>query len=151
MEAIQRIHHITAIVGVPNEILRFYRDVLGQRLVKQTVNVDDPGVYHLYFADKDAPPGTVITVFPWTNDNVGRKGSVQVGRIAYRVPKGSMDYWKERLAGHGIETEETEFFGAKTLEFSDVHNLDLAIVEGTETSDSNDILGFHGAELLSTD
>lgn len=149
MEAIKRIHHITAIVGDPNENLRFYRDVLGQRLIKQTVNFDDNGVYHLYFSDKDVTPGTVITFFPWTNDNVGRKGSGQVGRIAYRVPKGSIDYWKNRLADHGIEVKETEFFGAKTLEFSDVHALDLAIVEGTETADSNDILGFHGAELLS--
>ena len=90
MEIIQRIHHITAIVGDPNENLRFYRDVLGQRLIKQTVNFDDNGVYHLYFSDEDVTPGTVITFFPWTNDNVGRKGSGQVGRIAYRVPKGSM-------------------------------------------------------------
>lgn len=151
MEAIKRIHHITAIVGDPNENLKFYRDVLGQRLVKQTVNFDDPGVYHLYFADKDATPGTVITFFPWTNDNVGRKGSGQVGRIAYRVPAGSLGYWKKHLVDHGIETEETEFFGAKTLEFSDVHGLDLAIVEGTETADTDNILGFHGAELLSGD
>lgn len=151
MEAIKRIHHITAIVGDPNENLKFYRDVLGQRLIKQTVNFDDPGVYHLYFADKDATPGTVITFFPWTNDNVGRKGSGQVGRIAYRVPAGSMDYWKKRLADNEVESTETEFFGAKTLEFSDVHGLDLAIVESAETADGNDILGFHGAELLSGD
>src|SRR5690625_4225055 len=84
MEAIKKIHHITAIVGDPNENLWFYRDVLGLRLVKQTVNFDDPGVYHLYFGDHQDTPGTIITFFPWTNENYGRKGSGQVGRIAFR-------------------------------------------------------------------
>ncbi len=65
--------------------MRFYRDVLGLRLVKQTVNFDDPGVYHLYFSNDDVTPGTVITFFPWTNGRVGRKGSGQVGRIAFRI------------------------------------------------------------------
>src|SRR5699024_11231480 len=68
MEVIKRIHHIAAIVGEPNENLRFYRDVLGLRLIKQTVNFDDSGVYHLYFGDYNGNPGTIITFFPWTND-----------------------------------------------------------------------------------
>ncbi|KKK35031.1 ring-cleaving dioxygenase [Salinicoccus sediminis] len=149
MEPIKRIHHITAIVGDPNENLKFYRDVLGLRLIKQTVNFDDPGVYHLYFADHDATPGTVITFFPWPNDNYGRKGSGQVGRIAFRVPKGSLSSWKEHLDNHSINTKETRLFGRETLEFDDVHGLELAIVEGGETSDVDKILGFHGAVLLS--
>lgn len=149
MEAIKRIHHITAIVGDPNENLRFYRDVLGLRLVKQTVNFDDPGVYHLYFADNDATPGTVITFFPWSNDNHGRKGSGQVGRIAFRVPKGNLSFWKERLRTQDIEMETTRLFGKETIEFDDVHGLELAIVEGEEASDVDQILGFHGAVLLS--
>ncbi|WP_240375684.1 VOC family protein [Bacillus piscicola] len=149
MEAINRIHHISAIVGDPNENLRFFRDVLGLRLVKQTVNFDDPGVYHLYFANHNVTPGTVITFFPWTNDHYGRKGSGQVGRIAFRVPKGSLDYWKERLTAQSLQVEVTSLFGKDTLEFDDVHGLDLAIVEGETSSDHTDILGFHGSVLLS--
>lgn len=149
MEAIKRIHHITAIVGDPNENLKFYRDVLGLRLVKQTVNFDDPGVYHLYFADHDATPGTVITFFPWSNSNYGRKGSGQVGRIAFRVPKGNLSSWTERLNDQGVETQLTQLFGKDTIEFDDVHGLELAIVEGDENRDVDEILGFHGAVLLS--
>lgn len=150
MEAIKRIHHITAIVGDPNENLKFYRDVLGLRLIKQTVNFDDPGVYHLYFGDYNDTPGTVITFFPWTNDNHGRKGSGQVGRIAFRVPKGSLDSWKEHLITQDIQVETTQLFGKPTLEFDDIHGLELAIVEGREIADNNEIVGFHGSVLLSS-
>ncbi len=149
MEPIKRIHHITAIVGDPNENLKFYRDVLGLRLIKQTVNFDDPGVYHLYFGDHNDTPGTVITFFPWTNDNYGRKGSGQVGRIAFRVPKGSLDSWKEHLIAQDLEVETTQLFGKSTLEFDDIHGLELAIVEGEETAENNEIVGFHGSVLLS--
>lgn len=150
MEAIQRIHHISAIVGDPNENVRFYRDVLGLRLIKQTVNFDDPGVYHLYFGDHAVTPGTVITFFPWTNNNYGRKGSGQVGRIAFRVPQGSLNHWQEHLTSKDIQVEITQLFGKDTLEFEDIHGLDLAIVEGEETADNQDILGFHGSVLLSS-
>lgn len=150
MEGIRRIHHITAIVGDPNENLRFYRDVLGLRLVKQTVNFDDPGVYHLYFSNDDVTPGTVITFFPWTNGRVGRKGSGQVGRIAFRIAAGSMERWKTHFSGQDIEFSMTERFGQDTLEFQDVHGLDLALVEGEQASSDDGILGFHGAVLLSS-
>lgn len=151
MKQIKRIHHITAIVGDPNENLKFYRDVLGLRLIKQTVNFDDPGVYHLYFGDHQEKPGTVITFFPWTNDNQGRKGSGQVGRIAFRVPKGSLDHWRKHLEGQDITVNVTQLFGKDTLEFDDVHGLELAIVESEAITDKHDILGFHGAVLLSGD
>lgn len=151
MEPIKRMHHITAIVGDPNENLIFYRDVLGLRLIKQTVNFDDPGVYHLYFGDHNDSPGTVITFFPWTNDNQGRKGSGQVGRIAFRVPKGSLDDWKEHLIAQNIQVEMTQLFGKDTLEFDDVHGLELAIVEDEISAHNNDIVGFHGSVLLSGD
>lgn len=151
MEPIRRIHHITAIVGDPNENLIFYRDVLGLRLIKQTVNFDDPGVYHLYFGDHNETPGTVITFFPWTNDNQGRKGSGQVGRIAFRIPKGSLNHWKTQLMEQNIDVTVTQLFGKDTLEFDDVHGLELAMVEGEARGDNHDIVGFHGSVLLSGD
>lgn len=149
MEAIKKIHHITAIVGDPNENLKFYRDVLELRLIKQTVNFEDPSVYHLYFGDHNITPGTVITFFPWTNTNQGRKGSGQVGRIAFRIPKGSMDFWKEHLTAQHIRTEMTKLFGKDTLQFDDVHGLELALVEGEIAAEQHDIVDFHGAVLLS--
>lgn len=149
MDPIKRIHHISAIVGDPQANLTFYRDVLGLRLIKQTVNFDDPGVYHLYFANDDVSPGTVITFFPWTNDNFGRKGSGQVGRIAFRLPADSLNAWEDYLESKDIHVEKTQLFGKETLEFDDVHGLELAIVEGEETSDDDKILGFHGTVLLS--
>lgn len=91
MEAIKKIHHISAIVGDPRENISFYEGVLKLRLVKQTVNFDDPETYHFYFGNDLAEPGTLITFFPWTTASRGRVGSGQVGRIAFRVPK-------ERLA-----------------------------------------------------
>lgn len=149
MEPIKRIHHISAIVGDPNENLKFYRDILGLRLVKQTVNFDDPGVYHLYFANHHMTPGTIITFFPWTNNNYGVKGSGQVGRIAFRISKGSLNYWKEYLLTQNLQVEITQLFGKDTLEFDDIHGLELAMVEGESSAGHHDIIGFHGSVLLS--
>lgn len=91
------IHHITAIVGHPQENVDFYAGVLGLRLVKQTVNFDDPGTYHFYFGDAEGTPGTLITFFPWSGARPGRIGDGQVGVTSYAIPKGSMPFWKERL------------------------------------------------------
>src|SRR5690625_7332275 len=83
------IHHITAIVGHPQENVDFYAGVLGLRLVKKTINFDDPGTYHLYFGDKGGKPGTIITFFPWANAYQGEIGDGQVGVTTYVVAKGS--------------------------------------------------------------
>lgn len=149
MPMIKRIHHISAIVGPAQENLNFYRDVLGLRLIKQTVNFDDPSVYHLYFANEQADAGTVMTFFPWERAHFGRKGSGQVGRIAFRIPKGSMTEWQSYLETKGVKTEVTQLFGKDTLEFQDVHTLDIALVEGEEIAETRAILGFHGSVLLS--
>lgn len=149
MDAIPRIHHISAIVGDPNENLKFYRDVLGLRLIKQTVNFQDPSIYHLYFSDQDVTPGTIMTFFPWTNKNYGRKGSGQGGRIAFKIPKGSLDYWYNRLISHGIQVETTQLFSKVTLSFEDSHGLELALVESPDHSKKHEILGFYGTVLLS--
>lgn len=150
MQPIQRIHHISAIVGHPQETITFYRDILGLNLVKQTINFDDPNVYHLYFADEDAKPGTVMTFFNWVNAHEGRIGSGQVGRIAFRVPKGSLGGWKKSLTENLISVTESNLFNQPTLEFTDYHQLDLALVEGEETRSNDAILCFHGSVLLSS-
>ncbi|MCA5013037.1 MULTISPECIES: VOC family protein [unclassified Enterococcus] len=151
MNPIDKIHHISAIVGDPQENLQFYRDVLGLRLVKQTVNFDDEHTYHLYYSNQSVDNGTILTFFPWSNAHKGRVGSGQVGTIAFRIPKGTTAYWKEHLAKHQISVKETELFNQPTLELQDSHDLSLALVEGVETADSAAILGFHGTVLLSAD
>jgi len=123
------IHHITAIVGHPQENIDFYAGVLGLRLVKQTVNFDDPGTYHLYFGNGGGKPGTIITFFPWANAYQGRIGDGQVGVTTYVVPTGAMVFWKERLTKFGVDYKEATRFGETYLQFDDPHGLHLEIVE----------------------
>ncbi|WP_174733521.1 ring-cleaving dioxygenase [Mesobacillus harenae] len=156
---IMGIHHITAIVGHPQENVDFYSGVLGLRLVKQTVNFDDPGTYHLYFGDTQGKPGTIITFFPWPNAYKGKVGDGQVGVTAYAVPKGSLEFWEMRLDNFTIPYKKQERFGEGYLVFDDPHGLHLEIVERDE-GDKNTwafgeltpevaIKGFAGATLLS--
>lgn len=153
------IHHITAIVGHPQENVDFYAGVLGLRLVKKTVNFDDPGTYHLYFGNEGGKPGTIITFFPWAGAQQGSIGDGQVGVTSYVVPIGAMDFWEKRLEKFQIPYSRMERFGERYLEFDDPHGLHLEIVE-REEGDANTwsfgevtpevaIKGFGGATLLS--
>ncbi|SDM64314.1 ring-cleaving dioxygenase [Bacillus sp. OK048] len=154
------IHHITAIVGHPQENVDFYAGVLGLRLVKQTVNFDDPGTYHLYFGDGGGKPGTIITFFPWAGARQGKIGGGQVGVTSYVVPKGALEFWENRLEKFKIPFTKSERFGEQYLQFDDPHGLHLEIVEREEgenntwnfggvTSDVA-IKGFGGAILFSS-
>jgi glyoxalase family protein len=153
------IHHITAIVGHPQENVDFYAGVLGLRLVKQTVNIDDPGTYHLYFGDEDGKPGTIITFFPWAGARQGVIGDGQVGVTSYVVPKGAMAFWEKRLDKFKIAYTKMHRFGEEYLEFDDPHGLHLEIVEREEGEKNSwqygeitpdvGIKGFGGATLLS--
>jgi glyoxalase family protein len=154
------IHHITAIVGQPQENVDFYAGVLGLRLVKQTVNFDDPGTYHLYFGNEGGKPGTIITFFPWAGARPGIIGDGQVGVTSYVVPKGAMEFWKKRLEKFNVPFTIMERFGERYLEFDDSHGLHLEIVEREEGAINTwtfgevapkvAIKGFGGATLLST-
>lgn len=154
------IHHISAIVGHPQENIDFYAGVLGLRLVKQTVNFDDPGTYHLYFGNEGGQPGTIITFFPWAGARQGVIGDGQVGVTSYVVPTGSLAFWKNRLEKFNVSYTEMERFGEQYLEFDDPHGLHLEIVEREQGEINNwtfgevtpdvAIKGFGGATLLST-
>jgi len=153
------IHHITAIVGHPQENVDFYAGVLGLRLVKKTVNFDDPGTYHLYFGNEGGKPGTIITFFPWVGARRGVIGDGQVGVTSYIVPKGAMAFWENRLAKFNVPYTKMNRFGEEYLEFDDPHGLHLEIVEREEgeknnwkigeITPDNAIKGFGGATLLS--
>jgi glyoxalase family protein len=128
--AVHGIHHVTAIAGDAQENLTFYAGVLGMRLVKRSVNQDDPGTYHLFYADAAGTPGTDVTFFPWRQLAPSRPGAGMVGEIALAVPPGSLAWWGERLAAHGVTTMEEEArFGERALPFRDPHGLPLALVE----------------------
>lgn len=154
------IHHITAIVGHPQENADFYAGVLGLRLVKQTVNFDDPGTYHLYFGNVGGKPGTIITFFPWAGARQGVIGDGQVGVTSYIVPLGAMKFWEERLEKFKVPYTKMERFREQYLEFDDPHGLHLEIVEREEgevnswtfgeVTPESAIKGFGGATLLST-
>ncbi|MBV8202240.1 MAG: ring-cleaving dioxygenase [Acidobacteria bacterium] len=95
------IHHVTAMAGDPQANLDFYTGVLGLRLVKKTVNYDDPGTYHLYYGDGLGRPGTLLTFFPWPHARRGQVGAGQAAVTSFSVPEGSLGYWSERLRRSG--------------------------------------------------
>ena len=123
------IHHVTAIAGDPQRNLDFYAGALGLRLVKLTVNFDDPGTYHLYFGDELGRPGSILTFFPWPDGARGRQGTGQVGTVSLAIPPASLGYWIERLLQHGIKYEgPTRRFDEQVLAFADPDGLLLEIV-----------------------
>lgn len=136
------IHHVTAISGAANENYKFYTQVLGQRLVKRTVNFDDPGVYHLYYGDRTGSPGTLMTFFPYGGPQA-RKGTGQVASSAYPVT--DLQAWRSRLAEEHVEFEEVERFGQTYLSFQDPHGMSLEIFESEVGTDQP--VRIHGATL----
>jgi glyoxalase family protein len=124
------IHHITAIVEDPQENLDFYSGVLGLRLVKQTVNFDDPYSYHFYFGDGQGSPGTLVTFFPWPQGRRGARGTGEISAMAFAVPEGSLASWATRLDDMGIRHSDASLrFGRPTLALYDPAGLLLELVE----------------------
>lgn len=144
------IHHITAIAGDPQRNLDFYTETLGLRLVKRTVNFDDPGSYHFYFGDNIGTPGTIMTFFPWPGARRGARGSGQVTTVSFAVPRNSMAFWKERLRATHVIAEEIEGrFGSNGLRFLDADGLQLEFVESANEKSSSEpaVRGFAAPTL----
>lgn len=130
MSDITGIHHITAISGDAQENLDFYAGVLGMRLVKKSVNQDDPGTYHLFYADADGHPGTDLTFFPFRFSAPGRLGVGLGIEISLAIPEGSIEYWRQRLSDHGAKLGDDEVRrGERVLTLTDPHGQRLALVE----------------------
>jgi glyoxalase family protein len=124
------IHHVTCITNDPQGNLDFWIETLGLRLVKRSINQDDPGTYHFFFGDAEGTPGTSMTFFPWEDLSQGNVGSGQVARTAFRVPKGSLDYWEERFEEYGVPyDDQIERFGETVLPFEDPGGLPVELVE----------------------
>ena len=143
------IHHITAISGAPHENYHFYARVLGLKMVKKTVNYDDPGTYHLYYGDDTGSPGSLLTFFPYEG-RLGKPGPGQVTSTGYAVPKGQLSVWEERLASHGIGTERGQLFGEDVLSFTDLHGMGVEITESA-TAKSEVLGSFHKAAISLVD
>lgn len=127
------IHHVTAITADAQKNIDFYCGVLGLRLVKLTVNFDDPGSYHLYYGDEIGRPGTIMTFFVWPGAPRGTIGPPQVTASAFAVPSGGLDYWADRLREHDVELQAvTERLGEQALEFTDPDGMRLEIIAVAE-------------------
>ncbi|MDM1293070.1 ring-cleaving dioxygenase [Sphingobacterium sp. N143] len=152
------LHHITAIADQAKRNLDFYTQVLGVRLVKKTVNFDDPGTYHFYFGNEQGDPGTILTFFPWEGIGKGTNGAGMATHIGYSVPEGSLEFWKNRLKEHHIALAENEIFGERLISFTDPDGLQLQFVEPKakdnrtawttkELNDQHALKGFHSITL----
>ena len=157
------IHHVTAIAGDPQTNLDFYAGVLGLRLVKLTVNFDDPGTYHLYYGDGVGHPGTILTFFPWPNAPRGRRGTGQVTETAFAIPENAVDFWTGRLAGHRVAFKGPfDRLGERVISFADPDGLGVELIATKTTRDDrayqagpvpieSAIRGFHSATLTQAD
>ncbi len=125
------IHHITAIASDPLRNLAFYREVLGLRLVKRTVNFDDPGSYHFYFGDEAGSPGSILTFFSWPGAGRGSPGSSQVMGVSFAISVDSTGFWKERLSRQQIE-EMPPRFGERVLRFFDPDGLTIEFIAAAD-------------------
>jgi glyoxalase family protein len=165
MRGVNGLHHVTAIAGPAQENLDFYAGVLGMRLVKKSVNQDDPGTYHLFYADAEGHPGADLTFFPWTQLAPGRSGHGLSTEVSLTVPPGSLAYWGDRLERYGVALERVQDrFGARALPILDPHGLRVALVEtegaltrtftpwdGSPVPAERQIRGLEGARLVERD
>lgn len=130
MRSVHGLHHVTAISGPAQENLDFYAGILGMRLVKKSVNQDDPGTYHLFYADAEGHPGTDLTFFPWAHLAPPRPGHGLSSEVSLAVPPGSLTYWGERLERYGVAVGSiAPRFGEPTLKLRDPHGMSVALAE----------------------
>ncbi|MTI86877.1 MAG: ring-cleaving dioxygenase [Balneolaceae bacterium] len=156
------IHHITVLAGNPKRNAQFYTEVLGMRLVKKSVNQDDPGTYHLFYGNQAAEPGSSLTFFPWPNAVQGKASTGEVVNVALQASASSRKYWENRLRKYNVTFKETEVFGRPAFRFHDPDMLELDIIfEGGAKPKTDNvsyvvepefaIQGFWGARLKLTE
>lgn len=152
------LHHITAVSGDPQTNVDFYQQVLGQRLIKTTVNFDDPGTYHLYYGDEIGSLGTALTFFPWQNMPRGRVGNGETGALAYAIRPEALGFWERHLAQKGIEYTRKERFSAPMLALLDPDGMAIELIasehhaqiqhwQAGPISAENALRGFHSVTL----
>jgi glyoxalase family protein len=161
LRGVNGLHHITAIAGPAQENVDFYAGVLGMHLVKRSVNQDDPGTYHLFYADAEGSPGTDLTFFPWAHHAPPRIGHGLAVETSLEIPAGSLEYWGARLERYGVRVDPVNTrFGDRNLPVVDTHGFRLSLVEsamaparpftpwdGSSVPPDRQIRGLHGARL----
>lgn len=130
------IHHITAIAGNAKRNVDFYTGALGLRMVKRTVNFDDPGTYHFYYGNEKGAPGTILTFFPWEGIAGGRIGTGMATEIGYSVNKESLAFWAERFRDLNVPQGVTaERMGEMYLPFQDPDGLNISLIASQDADD----------------
>jgi catechol 2,3-dioxygenase-like lactoylglutathione lyase family enzyme len=124
------IHHVTAIASDPQRNLDFYAGVLGLRLVKRTVNFDDPTTYHFYFGDAEGTPGSIFTFFPWPDARRGRQGAGQIAVASFAILPSSVGFWIERFIKYHVEFSQpiSRFEDERVIAFKDPDGLMIELV-----------------------
>jgi glyoxalase family protein len=132
------LHHVTAIAGDPQANIDFYVKGLGLRLVKKTVNFDDPSTYHLYYGDEAGQPGTLMTFFPWRGIAPGRIGAGQSTSTAFSVPEGTLGWWQNHFKGLGVDSAITRVSADEDrLSLRDPDGLQLDLVASSTIDPRN--------------
>ncbi len=127
------LHHVTAIASDPQRNLDFHVGLLGLRLVKRTINFDDPGSYHFYFGDGEGRPGTILTFFPWPHARRGIRGAGEVEATAFAIPASSIGYWLERLKKHQVSISRTTTrFDEEVIRFADPDGMLVELIGSTQ-------------------
>ena len=149
MTHIPGIHHITAISGPAQANVDYYVGSLGQKLVKKTVNFDDPGTHHLYYGDPTGAPGTILTFFPFANAGPGRAGAGMASAFAYAVPPALLDHLSQVQEAAGLPQAPRELrFGAEVLGLRDPDGLAVELIADDAAPDAH---GFHSVTLWERD
>lgn len=136
MQPITGIHHVTAISGPAQINVDFYVGFLGLRLVKTTVNFDDPGTHHLYFGDETGTPGAILTFFPWARSLRGNVGAGQTAEVLLSVPENALPYWIDRATLFGVQALAGTLFGEPSLTMEDADGMRLVLVATAEAAPS---------------
>ena len=155
------LHHLTAIASDPQRNLDFYAGTLGLRFIKQTVNFDDPGTYHLYYGDTSGRPGSILTFFPWPRARRGRVGAGQVAETQLAIPTSALAFWVQRLTEYQVAFQgpTRRFDSESVLTFTDFDGMPLALVAtdaaaslpgwdgGVGVSEAMSVRGMHAVTL----
>jgi len=154
------LHHVRAIASSAQRNYEFYTKLIGLKLVKQTVNVNDPGAYHLYYGNRTGDPGTLLSILPWENIGAGYTGTGMATELSFSVPAGSLGSWKKRLERFNARYgEEHEGFGEECLHCSDPDGLKFNLVisgredtrqawYGDEVPEDMAVKGLHSVSLM---
>lgn len=146
------LHHITAFAGDPRRNLDFYTGFLGLKLVKRTVNFDDPATYHFYFGDSTGTPGTLLTFFPWPTAPAGRRAAGRAAGASFSIPRNALESWRDRAKNSGIACADPRTrFGENVLTLCDPAGLEVELIASSPASADPTIQRLHSATLIESD